>query len=205
MVLLLVTSSLVGGEEKVIEAACVRYFDAVVTQNGEDVASFMTAETFDWWTETIRKATVLKKDEVQKLSLYEQHSLLFLRLRFSSAELKSIDGRTYINRSYSQGWNSSQALRKVREAFPRCIKRWDIEGANATLQLFYNGQPVPGAMKFKKETTGWKMDGIDQMRLIEERMKEVCRSSGLSVEAFVELMVSKSIGRPFPPEIWNPD
>lgn len=194
-----------GSEESAIEAVFVGYMNAATSRDGSAVAAAMSADTVRWWTTNIRKSSTAKKEELLSLSLYEAQSILFMRLRLSPQERREWDGRTYFEKSYSQGWNSSQALMRIRDAFPECEKSWKITQSDAYLSLTYKGQPVRGGFRFVREEGIWKMDGLDQARLIEERANEALKSSGISKEQFIEQIVARMAGGRFPPGLWNPE
>jgi hypothetical protein len=192
-------------EESAVEAVFVGYMSAATSHDGSAVAAAMSADTVRWWTAVIRKSSTARKEELMALPLYEAQSILFMRLRLSPKERRDWDGRIYFEKSYSKGWNSSQALQRIRDAFPECVKSWKITQNEAFLSLTDKGQPVRGGFRFVKEQGVWKIDGLDQTRQVEERSNEALKLSGLSKEQFIEQMVARMTGGKFPPELWNPE
>lgn len=190
--------------EQEINSVMQRYLRAAVDHDGVAVGQTLTSGSFDWWSSLIEKARKLKKDEVRALSLYEQISLLFLRARLGRDGLKETDGKSFITISYTRGWNSSQALKKIHEAYPECKRTFVVKGDSAVLNLAYEGQPVKGHFAFKREAEGWRLDAIDQSQMVAERTREAFAVSGLSEIAFIERMVASGVGKPFDPDWWNP-
>jgi len=157
-----------NNSEQEIDNVMQRYMRAALANDGVAVAGTLTSESFDSWSSLIEKARVLKKDEVRLLSLYEQSSLLFLRARLGHDGLKEMDGKAYITLSYTRGWNSSQALKKIHEAYPECKKAFNVKGDSAVLNLTYRGQPVKGHFAIKREVGEWRLDALDQSRMVAE-------------------------------------
>ncbi len=194
---------LIAGPTDEIESLFVGYMDAALNRNGKHVAEVMSPETLDWWTKLITQSRTLDKSEILALPIYDAQSILVLRLRLSPAERRTWDGRTYVEQSYNNGWNSSQALKQIRSVFSECEKTWKIESDSAYLTLTYRGQPVRGGFRFIKASGSWKIDGIDHAKLIEERMQETMKSSGFSKEHFIERVIARIAGGVVPAELWK--
>ena len=193
-----------GAVHQEIDSVMQRYMRAAITNDGITVTQTLTAGLFDLWSSLIEKARSLKKSDVRSLTLYEQASVLILRARLGREGLKRMDGRAYTTLSYTRGWNSSQALKKVYEAYPECKKTFEIKGDRAVLNLMYKGEPVKGHFVFKREVGEWRLDAVDQFQMVAERIREAFAGSGLSEAAFIERTVAKGIGKPFNPEWWDP-
>ena len=162
------------------------YLQAATQQNGQRVTECLTPDTFKVWDTILNYARTGSKSDVAGLSLYRQLTILWIRKTYGK-ELDSLTGRSYVEKSFSNGHNSKSALSKLY-GLTKEIK-WDVrkeKDGSGVLYFELQGEwhPAPG-LSLSDVNGVWGIDGVHQVEVMEGRIHEQWKGSGLTQEEFL--------------------
>lgn len=181
-----------------------RYVAAALANDGETVVGCISTPTFRIWDEVVDLARTADRPALERQDLYGQLTVLWIRERFSSAELEGLTGRRYVSLSYTKGFNSTLALQVVKSIIDSAP--WQIREVDGGAGLFYeaNGEWHRAAgLLLAWEDGQWKIDGADQYASIQKKLTDQWKSSGLSKSEFARELFHRVSGE-YPDEsLWK--
>ncbi len=203
-IFLICTSQAKADDALEIENAFRQYVEAAVHSDGKAAADMFSESAVDYWSRMLKDARTLSRIELEKRPVYQLFNIILIRKRIEDdSGIAEIDGRTWLQYSYSNGWNSVKALtafyenRDVYELAP------EITGESAELKTKDHGAILPSGLPFIREHGLWKIDGKRQFDQLEKNIKAKIKHSGMSKTAFIDSMYNVLFGHSIPDRLWH--
>jgi len=203
--ILIITSVANADDAMEITDTFRQYVEAAVRSDGELAAGIFSDSAADYWDSMLKDALGLGRDELEKRPAYQLFNIILIRKRMEDApEIAQMDGRRWLQHSYSNGWNSVKALNAFYENGDMFELVPEITGESAELKIKYDGEILPAGFPFVKERGSWKIDGEKQFYRLERNIEAKMEYSGMSRSAYVDLLFKGSFGHSVPERFWQP-
>lgn len=180
-----------------VTAAFKSYQSALLHKDGRAGAQVLARPTVEYFQRMRDLALAGKAPEVKKLTIGDKLTILRLRLEFSAAQLKPLDGRGVLEYSVSHGWVGEEVGRIGVGAV-------EISGDRATIAALADGKPTSERFILLREGGAWRLDLVPLFAGANAYFKKARAESGMAEDAFVMTIVEQMAGRPVPGTIWNP-
>ncbi len=204
-ILLLCTSQAEADDIREIGKAFWQYVDAAVRSDGVHAAESFSKGAVDYWDSMLKDARTLSKIDLEKRLAYQLFNIILIRKRIEDdPAIAAMDGRMFLQHSYSKGWNSNRALNFLSENRTLIELVPEIKGDLAGLKIKYEGEILPSGIPFIREHGHWKIDGKRQFDQLEKSIEAKIKDSGMSKAAFVDSMYNLLFGHPVPDSLWYP-
>jgi hypothetical protein len=203
--LLLCASQAEADDVREIENAFRQYVEAAVHSDGKAAAEMFSDSAADYWDSILKDAHTLSRNELEKRPAYQLSNIILIRKRIEDdPAIAAMDGRMFLQHSYSKGWNSKNGLHAYIEYRDSIRLVPEINGLSAELKIKFDGEMLANGFPFVKENGQWKIDGKRQFDQLEKNTEAKIKDSGMSKAAFIDSMYNLLFGHPVPDRLWQP-
>ncbi|MBN2369129.1 MAG: hypothetical protein JXO72_01435 [Vicinamibacteria bacterium] len=205
MVVVLCAGAVFGQEIPEAKEALSRYVTAALASEGETVVSYISSPTFKAWDAVMQLARTADKSTMERQDLHKQFTVLWIRKRFSAAELRQMTGKRYVSLSYTKGYNSKKPLQMLKNIID--THPWQMRRVSDDVSLFYqvDGKWKRAAgLRMISENGQWKIDGADQFALVAAKLASEWKASSMSREEFLREFFRKAVGEYPEDSLWEP-
>jgi hypothetical protein len=190
-------SSTVDTEAQEVQAAWNEFKEASLSGKGEVAANRVTSATHDYYTEIGSLALRAGRDELLKMSLAKQITVLGMRVRMDSQRLKEMSGRDLFVHAVDKGWIGKTS------ATDEGISKIQVTGAHARAEATKAGKPTGQYLHFLKEGEVWRLDMMHLMKFVNTAFEAMHKQSGMSEEEFVSRMIERVTSKRLTADDWN--
>ena len=188
-----------------IKSVFRQYVEAAINSDGELVAEVFSDSASDYWTRMLKYASTLSRTELEKRPTYQLLNIILIRKRIEDdPRIAEMDGKKFLQHSYSEGWNSTSALKYLNDNREKYELVPEMTGESAELIIIYEGEALPVGLPFIKEGGRWKIDGKKQFELLEGNIEAKRKLSSLSKTEFAELLFERIFNVSVPDSLWYP-
>ena len=203
--LLLCTSQAKADDIRDIGEAFWQYVDAAVRADGAVAAEIFSGSAIHYWDSRLEDARTLSRNELEKRPAYQLFNIILIRKRIEDdPAIAAMDGRMFLQHSYSKGWNSNRALNLLSENRNLVELAPEMKGGFAELKIKYEGETLPSGIPFIREHGHWKIDGKRQFDQLEKNIEVKIKDSGMSKAAFIDSMYKSLFGHLVPDRLRHP-
>jgi hypothetical protein len=167
--------------------------------------------TIQHYDNLLRLAREAKRDQIIKLPLEQQLSVLGMRRSMTLAEMKKLDGREYIKKCVRDGtwavewgvedygpikFTGDTAWMEVKEPDARGPRLGRRRWLSDTRKTFY--------IRFYFEDDTWKLDETSLSEFWNSLLVDAAREARMNYDRFLFSVLEDDEGKPPPPTIWDP-
>ena len=182
-----------------VRKAFTRYQSALLAKDGSAAAAAVSANSLAFYDRMRNLALAGTKAEIQALDGTEQVLVLSLRVRAPRPLLRSGSPDALIAYAVDQGMISAGTVARTQ------LGEITLHGTEADATLLLDGHPVPGAgFRFHREGDVWNFDLEHASLLARGIFGRLAEQRGVSQEALILELLSKTSGRSVGPEVWDP-
>jgi hypothetical protein len=129
--------------------------EAVDARDGSAFCALVSPETHDYYTTMIQTALTADVRQTRALNFGDKFEVLYMRARFTRADLQGLDGRGYLAMCVRKGLFDDG----VREKAEYKIRAMKVEGSSATADIMYVDTPdIVETMNFVRVEDRWLCD-----------------------------------------------
>lgn len=183
-----------------IAAAFEDYRNAVVNDDGQKAARFVTRQIFDYFGKVRDWALYADKQRTQNLPFTDQVTVLRLRAATKPDELAASSGKALFIRSVQEGWLEKEYLQKVELGETQV----DEKAKTALLVQNINGHRAPGLIEFQREKRRWKLNAYSLLLGSSFVFEHSLRTTKTPKEELIRTAMAGIAGREFDPAWWEP-
>jgi len=175
------------------------YKSALLAKDGSAAAAAVSANSLAFYDRMRTLALAGTKAEVQALDGIEQVLVLNLRVRAPRALLRSGSAEALIAHAVDEGMISPGMVARTE------LNEIELRGAEAEATLLLDGHPIAGGgFLFHRERDLWKFDLEHASLLARGTLRQLAEQRGVTQDALILELLSRSSGRPVGPEVWEP-
>lgn len=174
------------------------YKQAVLSDNGEAAASFLSQETIDYYGEMQQLAVCASPQEVRNQSMVNRMQVLLLRWRVPPELLPQMSELELVVYAVNQGWIGKSGVVTMD------IGDVAVSDSVALAQALKNDQPSSIKFRFLKQSGAWKFDLMPLLQMFNVAFKELATQSGIEENDFIFMMLESVAGKQPTEQIWQP-
>lgn len=179
-----------------IRAAFDRYRTAILRGDGIHAAAELDDNSVRYYDQL--RSAALSAPDIHGLPLLDKLLVVRIRHELPPDLLSSMDGRALL--AYVIGKRWIDAAQVARGSLGKIA----VRGARADAQVAVGGKPLPAALAFRREKTGWRLDLTAQNEASGRALEALRTRAKLSSDELVTKMVEEASGRPVPVAVWRP-
>ena len=193
----------VGGCSTADEAQMVRqvfekYKQAVLSDNGEAAASFLSQKTIDYYGDMQQLAVCASPQEVRNQSMVNRMQVFLLRWRVPPDVLPQMSELELVTYAVNQGWIGKSDVVTLD------IGDVAVSDSVAFAQVVKNDQSSMMKFQFLKESGAWKLNLQPLLQVSNVAFKELATQSGIEENEFIFRLLESLEGRQPTEQIWQP-
>jgi len=196
--------------ERAVEETFLAFKEAMLTENGQQVAALTTADSGDFYRDMADEALTAARGRLAELSLDQRLVTLTLRHSLSAREMKRLSGKQLLALWVERGWiwmeESWIDRRELARTYP---ENYRIIGSAAAAQVDDYGEWQSGAgVAFRFEEGAWRVRLMHESGPpdpVAEALRAYYRyGTRMTEEEYIFTTLEKATGRAPGPDIWNP-
>lgn len=186
-----------------LEQSINEYEDALRNKDGAKAIQYVAQGTFDHYSQVIQYARTYTAEQVAQLSPYMQYHVLGVRAELKPEEVKTFDGRQYMETSISRGyWIAGLGDGSVA---PKTTIKMYKGYATVDTEGFRKNSPPIRTYYLKDEASGrWQIDFSRDIPGMDQAIRDYARLTRMSEREAVIEWVEDDIGASLPATVWNP-
>jgi hypothetical protein len=185
-------------EAQMVRQVFEGYKQAVLSENGEAAASFLSQETIDYYGDMQQLAVCASPQEVRRQSMGNRMQVLLLRWRVPPELLPQMSERELVAYAVNQGWIGKSSVVTMN------ISDVTVSDSVGVAQVIQNDQPSRIKFRFIKQSGAWKFDLMPLLQVFNVTFKELATQSGIEENNFIFRMLESLSGKQPTEQIWQP-
>ena len=185
-------------EAQMVRQVFEGYKQAVLSDNGEAAASFLSQETIDYYGDMQQLAVCASPQEVRTQSMANRMQVLLLRWRVPPELLPQMSERELVAYAVNEGWIGKSSVVTMN------ISDVTVSDSVAVAQVLKNDQPSRIKFRFLKQSGAWKFDLMPLLQVFNVAFKELATQSGIEENKFIFMMLESLGGKQPTEQIWQP-
>jgi hypothetical protein len=185
-------------EAQMVRQVFEGYKQAVLSDNGEAAASFLSQETIDYYGDMQKFAVCASPQEVRTQSMANRMQVLLLRWRVPPELLPQMSELELVAYAVNQGWIGKSSVGTMN------ISDVTVSDSVAVAQVIKNDQPSRIKFRFLKQSGAWKFDLMPLLQVFNVAFKELATQSGIEENKFIFMMLESLGGKQPTEQIWQP-
>ena len=185
-------------EAQMVRQVFEGYKQAVLSDNGEAAASFLSQETIDYYGDMQQLAVCASSQEVRNQSMVNRMQVLLLRWRVPPELLPQMSELELVAYAVNQGWIGKSSVVTMN------ISDVTVSDSVAVAQVLKNDQPSRIKFRFLKQSGAWKFDLMPLLQVFNVAFKELATQSGIEENEFIFGLLESLEGRQPTEQIWQP-
>ncbi|HJR19736.1 MAG TPA: hypothetical protein VJ922_08465 [Actinomycetota bacterium] len=186
-----------GREAAAASEAWAGYKSAILAKDGTKAAGHLSTETIAYYEDIRMLALGADKDALASEAMVDRLNVVTMRVMFSSAELRAVDGSGLVREAVERGLigeagTASTELRSVK-----------VSGDTAVGDLV-SGDTTGGRLDFRRESGAWKIHLVALLQSVDGVLRQTARDRGLEENAFIVQAVGAASGKPVSEDVWDP-
>lgn len=210
-------------EKAEIRAAFNQVRDGNHSSDGQGMTAVLTQRTFDHYAKIVKMGMDSKAQDVWNLQPCDMYEVLRMRNRAKRAQLKSLDGKSYLIFACKEGWFSHDAegweLGKINVAGDTALgtvhhPEWEAAYAKQQVASVLSrrsmrygdklDKPFTYTCQFIKEGGVWKLDEPSMHNEYNRRINDAAKEARMSVRDFLMAFEEEESGNDIKMNIWDP-
>jgi hypothetical protein len=180
-----------------VQAAWDEFKSASLSNKGRAAANRVTSATHDYYAEIRDLALTATREQVQRMSIAKQVTVLGMRVRIDPEQLKNMSGRDLFIHAVDHGWIGKTS------ATDEGITGIVVTGDHARAEATNAGEPVGVYLHFIKEDGAWRLDMMQLMKVANAAFDAMQAQSGLNEEEFVTRVIETVTSERLSEDDWN--
>lgn len=175
-----------------------RYKKAVLNDRGEEALKCIDQKTRQYYSENIWLIKKGPKDELKKLTLLDQLSILLMRHKASKAEILPMNGDDLFVYGVKNGMidkNSTAGLQLGTIA---------VEGDFAQSKIVVKGREAPFGYDFYRENGEWKIDLTSALSVAASAFQSLPAQQNVTENEFLMTLLENAVGKEPDDSVWEP-
>ena len=185
-------------ERQMVRQVFEGYKQAVLSENGEAVASFLSQETIDYYGDMQKLAVCASPQEVRTQSMANRMQVLLLRWSVPPELLPQMSELELVAYAVNQGWIGKSTVVTMN------ISNVTVSDSVAVAQVIKNDRPSRIKFRFLKQSGAWKFDLMPVLQVSNVAFKELATQSGIEENDFIFRMLESLRGKQPTEQIWQP-
>lgn len=158
--------------EAAIEAAYYDMENAFNSGHGATAVALYSADSFTVYDALLKHALESDEATVKRLPAPLVGELLMMRNRCERQQIERMDGRAWVKHATDQGWYRYEEDPNRPEYFVELgAIRIAPDGASASAQLIWDGEPMQSRIEFVFEDDRWKRTFQSEIKMLEEQIR----------------------------------
>lgn len=174
------------------------YKKAILAQDGESAAGWVTKSTIRQYDDYLKWAKTLSRDELKELSFINRFQVIIMKHRIPTEMLLAMDGRDAFVYAVDHDWIGKSGV------VPMSAENFQISDNRAISDALHAGQMLPYKFQYIKEDGRWRYDLTIIMTISNEPLKQAAVKSGLTEDEFMMKLTEAISGKTVPDTIWDP-
>lgn len=188
------TSKAPAEVDTAVRQSFAKYKQALLAADGPAAAAILSSNTVQWYEQCRTRALSMPRDELQRLSLIDQMTILKVRQDIPREKIEALDGRKLVELAVQKGWIGGESVGRLE------IDSVYLKGT-AEAGISFTKLPGVVAMRFVQEDSRWRFDLTHTFGQVNAALRVAARQSGLSDTDFIISALQKGAGRTPDPRI----
>lgn len=163
-----------------------RYQTAITNNDGEAAVKLLDQRTVNWYSQSLKDAIEIPRDELERLIFLRKLMVLKLRHHYSLDQLKSFDGKAIIIDAVEKGW--------MNKAVVSDLKITKVTFEDHAAQAYVSSVKSTPMFHFRYQHNEWKLALWKLLYVTNKHLEEIVKESGMSEEEYILLSLEAEAG-----------